>query len=120
MAQPRVYRDGMQCPRRGSNWLPKYGRSRGKQTYRCRQCLYHFIPGTGHPHQPERVRNMAIAMYTGGNSIPVISRMLGIKVGTVYSWVKKSLPGPESAAFRGRAARGPQSGTGVAQGYILR
>lgn len=50
MATHRVYRDDMQCPRCGSNWLPKYGRSRGKQTYRCQQCLYHFITETDHPH----------------------------------------------------------------------
>ena len=40
MAQPKVYRDAKQCPRCGSSWLPKYGRSRGKQTYCCGQCLY--------------------------------------------------------------------------------
>ena len=94
MAQPRVYRDEMQCPRCGSNWLPKYGRSRGKQTCRCGQCLYHFIPESEHPHQPERVRSMAVAMYAEGSSIEAISRVLGMKAGTVCSWVKKSLPGP--------------------------
>ena len=97
MAQPRVYRDGMQCPRCGSNWLPKYGRSRGKQTYRCRQCLYHFIPDSKHPHQPERVKNLAVAMYAEGNSIEAIGRILEIKAGTVYSWVIKSLSVPETA-----------------------
>ena len=120
MAQPRVYRDGMQCPRCGSNWLPKHGRSRGKQTYRCGQCLYHFIPETEHPHQPERVKNMAVAMYAEGNSIEAISRVLEIKAGAVYSWVKKSHTGPQSAADRRRTAPGPQPGTGVAQGHILR
>lgn len=67
MAQPRVYRDGTSVPgvlppfgklRR----LPKYGRSRGKQTCRCGQCLYHFVPETEHPHQPERVKNLAISL----------------------------------------------------------
>ena len=32
MAQ-RVYRHDLRCPHCGSNWLPKYGCSRGKQTY---------------------------------------------------------------------------------------
>jgi len=53
MAQPRVYRYGMQCPRCGSNWLSKYGPSRGKQTYRCRKCLHYFIPEAEHPHQDD-------------------------------------------------------------------
>ena len=33
MAAARSYRDDLQCPHCGSNWLPKDGRSRGK-TYR--------------------------------------------------------------------------------------
>ena len=94
MAQPGVYRDGMQCPRCGSNWLPKYGKSRGKQRYRCQQCLYHFTLDAEHPHQPERVKNLAVAMYAEGNSIEAIGRMLGrmlgMKAGTVCSWVKKA------------------------------
>ena len=50
MARQRVYRKDQQCPRCGSNWLPKYGKSLGKQTYRCGQCLYHFTEGTQRPH----------------------------------------------------------------------
>ena len=73
-----------------SNWLPKYGRSRGKQTYRCGECLYHFIPDTEHLHQPEPVKIQAVSMYSEGSSMEAISRVLGIKTGTIYSWVKKS------------------------------
>ncbi len=36
MVRQRAYREDMQCPRCGSNWLPKYGRSRGKQTLSLR------------------------------------------------------------------------------------
>ncbi len=85
MAQPRVYRDGIQCPRCGSNWLPKYGSSRGKQTYRCGQCFYHFVPETERPHQPERMKNLAVSMYPEGSSIEAVSRVLCMKAGTVYS-----------------------------------
>ena len=42
MAATRSYRDDLQRPHCGSNWLPKDGRSRGKQTYRCRLCHYRF------------------------------------------------------------------------------
>ena len=90
MAQPGVYRDGMQCPRRGSNRLPNHGRSRGKQTWRCRQCFYHFIPETQRSHQPEQVKSLAVAMCAGGNSIEAIARMPEVKTGTVCSWVKKA------------------------------
>ena len=47
------------------------------------------------------MKNMAVAMYAEGNSIEAIGRVLGMKAGTVYSWVKKSQPGPESVADRG-------------------
>ena len=35
MARPRVYRHDAICPKRGSNWGKKDGRSRGKQMYKC-------------------------------------------------------------------------------------
>ena len=50
----------MQCSRCGSNRLHKHGRSQGKQTYRRRQCLYHFIPDTELPLRPERVKRLAV------------------------------------------------------------
>jgi len=40
MAAARSYHDDLQCPHCCSNWLPKDGHSRGKQTCRCR--LYHY------------------------------------------------------------------------------
>ena len=101
MVRKRVYRDDMQCPRCGSNWLPKYGNSRGRQTYRCGQCLYHFIPEGQRPHQSERVKSLAVDLYAEGLGISAISRVLRAKLGTVYSWVKKSLLGGGVAAGAG-------------------
>ena len=66
MVRKRAYRDDMQCPRCGSNWRPKHGHSQGKQTYRCGQCLYHFIPGAQHPHQQEKVKSLAVELYAEG------------------------------------------------------
>ena len=104
MVRRRVYRDDMQCPRCGSNWLPKHGRSRGKQTYRCRQCLYHFIPDTERPHRPEKAKSLAVELYAEGLGLSAISRVLNTKLGTVYSWVKKSPLGWGVAARPGAAA----------------
>ena len=50
MARARNCRKDQQCLYCGYNWLPKYGRSQGKQTYRCGQCLYHFASGAERPH----------------------------------------------------------------------
>ena len=117
MVRKRVYRDDMPCPRCGSNWLPKYGNSKGKQTYRCGQCLYHFIPGTKRPHQPEKVKSLAVDLYAEGLGIPAISRVLKTALGTVYSWVKKSPMGRGLAAHAGAAAGGAATEAGSGCGH---
>ena len=112
MAAKRIYRDDMQCPRCGSNWLPKYGHARGKQTYRCGQCGYHFTPAAKHPHHAPETRRLAEAMYVEGLGISAIGRVLGVNLETAYSWVKKSLLGwgfvasVGGVAWRGRRERG--------------
>ena len=93
LAKPRVYRDAMPCARCGSNWLPKYGHTRGKQTYRCGQCGYHFTPEAQHPHHAPATRRLAEAMYAEGLGVSAIGRVLGVKLATACSWVKKSLLG---------------------------
>ena len=118
MARARMYRNDQQCPRCGSNWLPKYGRSRGKQTYRCGQCLYHFTPGTECPHRPEGLKKLAVDLYTEGSSLEAIGRVLGVKSGTVYSWVKKSPVGSGVAENPGEATGGTPAAEAGA-GHIL-
>ena len=44
MARARTYRHDLRCPHCGSNWTPKDDRSRGKQTYRCRDYHHRFTP----------------------------------------------------------------------------
>ena len=89
MAQ-RVYRHDLRCPHWSANWLPKDGHSRGKQTYRCGDCHYRFTP-TGNRHYcPERIKPQALRMYGDGRSISAISRVLAVKLGIVYAWIKKA------------------------------
>ena len=90
MAAARSYRDDLQCPHCGSNWLPKDGRSRGKQTYRCRLCHYRFTPDGNRHYYSEQVKEQAIDLYGEGMAIAAISRVLAVKLGAVYKWVKKS------------------------------
>ena len=104
MAKPRIYREDMQCPRCGSNWLPKYGHARGKQTYRCGQCSYHFTAEAKHPHHDPETRRLAEAMYGEGLGISAISRVLRVKLETAYSWIKKSLLGRGFVASDGGVA----------------
>ena len=104
MAAARSYRDDLQCPHCGSNRLPKDGRSRGKRTCRCRLCHYRFTPDGNRHHYSEQVKEQAIAMYGEGMAIAAISRVLEVKLGTVYEWVKKSPVGAGDLGLGDHAA----------------
>ncbi len=114
MARQRVYRKARQCPRCGSNWLPKYGRSLGKQTCRCGQCLYHFTEGAPRPHPAPEVKSRVLALYTEGMSLASIGRVEGLKGATVYGLVQKS-PGRrgfDAPLGAGKSSRSPEAGPG--------
>ena len=89
MTAARYYRDDLQRPQCGSNRLPKDGRSLGKQTCRCRLCHYRFTTDGNRHCYSEQVKEQAIDRYDEGMAIAAISRVLEVKPGTVYEWVKK-------------------------------
>ena len=89
MARKRKLDPNHPCPHCGSIWVIKYGKSRGKQTYKCRRCHYRFTPDAKRHLYPERVKQEAIKLYLEGMSMSAISRSLGVKLGTVYSWIKR-------------------------------
>ena len=94
MAAARSCRDVLQRPHCVSNRLPECGRSRGKQTRRCRLCHYRFTPDGNRHYYSEQVKEQAIDRYGEGMAIAAISRVLEVKLGAVYEWVKKSPVGP--------------------------
>ena len=67
---------------------------RGKQTYRCRLCHYRFTPDGNRHYYSEQIKEQAIDLYGEGMAIAAISRVLEVKLGTVYEWVKKKSGGP--------------------------
>ena len=71
--------------------MPKYGASRGKQTYRYGDCYYRYTPQGNRHYYSERVKDQALSMYLEGNSLSAIGWVLGVKLETVYSRVQKSL-----------------------------
>ena len=85
----RAYRDDLSCPHCGSNWLPKYGTSRGRQSYLCRNCHYKFTPGGNRSYYPESTKRQAAKTYCEGMNLSAIARALDVKKMTVYGWVKK-------------------------------
>ena len=83
MTRARVYRPDQPCPRCGSHGLPKDGKSQGKPTYRCGQCLYHFTAGTRRPPLAVAVPDRIVAWYAEGMSLAALSRGERLKRGTV-------------------------------------
>ena len=120
MARARVYRHDLRCPHCGSNWTPKDGHSRGKQTYRCRDCHYRFTPQGNRHYFPEATKRRAVDLYAEGTGITAASRVLGVKPATVFSWVKKSPPVLEPDGADDPAAGGEATGNAASPGDFLR
>ena len=89
MGRPRKCQSDIRCPHCGSNWMPKDGHSRGKQTYRCRECKHRHTPDGNRRYYPEKTVRRAVDCYREGMSISAISRAMGISYVTVYTWIKK-------------------------------
>ena len=120
MARPRAYRHDFRCPHCGSNWTPKDGRSRGKQTYRCRECHYRFTPEGNRHYYSAAVKSQALDMYQEGTGITAIGRVLEVQTATVFSWVKKSPPGLAGDGGGDPASGGPIAGSATGAGDFLR
>ena len=69
MARPRAYNHDVRCPHCGSTWAPKDGHSKGKQTYRCGDCLYRFTPDGNRHYYPAMTIRQALSMYSEGGSV---------------------------------------------------
>ena len=82
MAAARSYRDDLQCPHCGSNWLPKDGRPPGaSKPTAVRLCHYRFTPDGNRHYYSEKVKEQAIDMYGEGMAIAAISRGSGGQAG---------------------------------------
>ena len=79
----------MRCPRRGSNRMPKDGRSRGKQTRRRRDCKYRYTPDGNRRFYSSKVIDQALAMYAEGASAAATGGAMDINEATVLRRVEK-------------------------------
>ena len=71
--------------------MPKDGRSRGRQTYRCEDCKYRCAPDGNHHRYSSEVIDRALAMYAEGASAAAIGGAMEINEATALVWVKKAL-----------------------------
>lgn len=89
MARPRSYRHDVRCPHCQANWIVKNGKDNGKQTYLCRECNHRFTPEATRHFYSAAVKQQAMALYCEGTGVRAIGRVLAVKTGTLYSWIKK-------------------------------
>ena len=62
MAQRTCHHE-LRGPHCGSNRMPKYGTSRGKQTYRCGDGKHRYAPLGNRHYYSEQVKSQASRMY---------------------------------------------------------
>ena len=87
MAKARVYRHDALCPKCGSNWVKKDGRSRGKQIYKRYQRRKRQ---EGAKHRfTDAQKAQAIKMCAEGMSLSATARVVGASAPTVSNRGKK-------------------------------
>ena len=82
MAKARVYRHDALCPKCGSNWVKKDGRSRGKQQYKRYQRRSKRQEGAKHRFTDAQ-KEQAIKMCAEGMSLSATARVIGASKPTV-------------------------------------
>jgi transposase-like protein len=84
--RPRKYQESIKCPECGSNWCKKFGKNTGKQRYKCNECGRIFYLKVKHRKHPEKIKLLALKMYSEGMSKSSIARVLNLPYGTVARW----------------------------------
>ena len=84
MGRPRKRQSDIRRRRRGSNWMPKDGHSRGKQTCRCGECRCRYTPDGNRRCCPEKTFRRAVDCYREGMSVSAVARAMGVSYAAVY------------------------------------
>ena len=69
--------------------MPKDGRTRGRQVYKCGDCKRKYTADAERPRFPEQVRHQAVQMCMEGASISAAARVVGASVPSVSGWLKR-------------------------------
>ena len=79
----------MRCAYCKSEKIVKNGKSnQGKQRYLCKECKRIFVENPERRHYPQKLKEIALKLYTDGVEIAVISRSLEVPYETVRSWIR--------------------------------
>jgi transposase-like protein len=79
----------MDCPKCKSSRHIKYGIVRGRQRYKCKDCIFRYTVERKSDVKTVDTKRLALDMYLEGLGFRSIGRVLKISYGTVYAWVKE-------------------------------
>ena len=90
----------MDCKKCKKSRVVKNGFVRGKQRYRCKECLYNFVEGDDRVRQENVVkRAFAIILYSmSKGTFNFLGKLFKVSPTTIYNWVRKeaeTLPFPD-------------------------
>jgi transposase-like protein len=79
----------MDCPKCKSSRHVRDGIVRGRQRYKCKDCVYRYTVERKSDVKTLDTKRLALNMYLEGLGFRAIGRVLKISYGTVYAWVKE-------------------------------
>ena len=66
----------------------KYGKMKGDQRYRCKNCGYQYTKTTPRG-KPEKDKILALILYLSGLSMNMIAKILNVTAQSVMRWIRK-------------------------------
>ena len=78
----------LKCLKCGCERAYKYGKKKGKQRYRCKNCGYQYTKTTPRG-KPEKDKILALILYLSGLSMNMIAKILNVTAQSVMRWIRK-------------------------------
>ena len=78
----------LKCLKCGCERAYKYGRMKGNQRYRCKNCGYQYTKTTPRG-KPEKDKILALILYLSGLSMNATAKILGVTAQSVMRWIRK-------------------------------
>ncbi|WP_457641756.1 hypothetical protein [Persephonella sp.] len=76
--RPRKFQTNIKCKVCEFNRCKKFGKKQEKTEYKCSKCERLFYKGARHHKHPEKIKLLALKMYSEGMSKSATSRVLNL------------------------------------------
>lgn len=78
----------MECPKCKNSLIVKDGFVLNRQRYKCKDCGLHFTVVVRKQRFNQSLKRHAIILYLSGLSMTAISELTGVKLTTLFMWIK--------------------------------